>query len=79
MNLLDIDEMSLLLPELRRVRQRVEALLPPHQVMDLPEHTIAVRQLNQVALQIAHAVLDLRTALEVVSPGTVIEMTSARR
>lgn len=79
MNLLDVDEMSLLLAELRRVRQRVEALLPPHQVMDLPEHTIAARQLNQVAVNVCHAVLDMRTALEILSPGTVIDMAGARR
>lgn len=79
MNLLDLDEMSLLLAELRRVRQRVEGLLPLHQVMDLPEHTIAARQLNQVAASLAHAVLDLRTAIEIAAPGVVIDMTAARR
>ncbi len=79
MNLLDLDEMSLLLADVRRCRQRAEALLPLHQVMDTPDHTIAARQLNQVSLHLSQAVLDLRTALELASPGTVIDMASARR
>lgn len=78
MNLLDLDEMSLLLAELRRVRQRVEGLLPLHHVMDLPDHTIAARQLNQVSVSLAHAVLDLRTAIDIAAPGTVIDMPGQR-
>ncbi|GAA3254741.1 hypothetical protein [Sphingomonas yabuuchiae] len=79
--LCDLDELYVAFGELRVARDRIARQLPEGCVLDTPEQTVLLPQLNELFLKVSRLTFDLRTLLDSQQPQRpiVVDITPERR
>lgn len=79
--LCDLDELNVALAEMRVARDRIARQLPEGCVVDTPEHTALLPQLNELFLKASRLTFDLRSLLDAqqVQRPIVVDITPERR
>ncbi|GAM00534.1 hypothetical protein [Sphingomonas parapaucimobilis] len=79
--LCDLDELNVALAEMRVARDRIARQLPEGCVVDTPEQTALLPQLNELFLKASRLTFDLRSLLDSqqVQRPIVVDITPERR